>query len=317
MKSFVLPSLQAAFGSSLAVLAPIGTYATSDPVVSYKTIEIDDVEVFYRQAGDPENPGILLLHGFPTSSHMFRNLIPELAGDYYVIAPDYPGFGHSDMPSRDDFEYTFDNYADLVEKLTVTLDFDSYALYLMDYGAPVGYRIAERSPEKVTGLIIQNGNAYEEGLREFWDPIRDLWADPNDENRDALRKFLEIEATEWQYTHGTRNPESISPDNWIVDQWFLDRPGNQEIQLDLFYDYRTNVPLYPVWQEYFRIYEPPALIVWGRNDYIFPAEGAHPYLKDLPDAEFHLLNTGHFALDEDGEFIAEQIRSFMERTTDE
>ena len=281
--------------------------------VVHRTIEIDGLEIFYREAGSRDHPTILLLHGFPTSSHMFRNLLPALADQFHVVAPDYPGFGNSSMPAIDEFEYSFDRLTDIVEKLTEELGLDRYSLYLMDYGAPVGFRLALRHPQRVQTLIIQNGNAYDEGLREFWEPIKAYWNDKTPENADALRGLLTIDATKWQYTHGVRNIEAISPDNWNTDQPLLDRPGNAEIQLALFYDYRTNVPLYSPWQEYFRTYQPPTLIVWGKNDPIFPAEGAHPYKRDLRDLEFHLLETGHFALEEDGDVIAELIRSFLKR----
>ncbi|HBS28360.1 MAG TPA: alpha/beta hydrolase [Phycisphaerales bacterium] len=283
----------------------------SAPTVAHRFIEIDGVRVFYREAGPADGPVVLLLHGFPTSSHMFRDLIPTLADRYRVIAPDYPGFGNSDAPPRDKFAYTFDNYSKIVGALAERLGAKQYALYLMDYGAPVGYRLAARHPERVSALIVQNGNAYEEGLKAFWDPIKKYWADPAQANRDALRTLLTRDATIWQYTHGTRNPAAISPDNWNVDQPLLDRPGNNDIQLDLFYDYRTNVPLYPAWQEYFRTHQPPTLIVWGKNDHIFPADGAYPYLRDLKDIEFHLLNTGHFALEEDGATIGALISAFL------
>ena len=283
----------------------------SDPLVRYGTETINGLDVFYREAGQADAPQIVLLHGFPTSSHMFRNAIPVLAEDFHVIASDYPGYGLSSMPSVDDFEYSFANLASIVDQLLAKRGFQRYALYLMDYGAPIGYRIAEAHPERVTALIVQNGNAYDEGLLEFWDPIKRYWESGSREDGDALRGLLTLDATKWQYQHGTRNPESISPDNWLVVQPLLDRPGNQEIQLALFYDYRTNVPLYPQWQQYFRKHLPPTLIVWGENDPIFPAEGAHPYLRDLPDAELHLLNTGHFALEEDGPLMVGLIREFM------
>jgi pimeloyl-ACP methyl ester carboxylesterase len=282
-------------------------------MTSHNTIEIDGLDVFYREAGDPKNPTILLLHGFPTSSHMFRNLIRDLEDEFHLVAPDYPGFGNSSMPPPVEFDYTFDSLAGVVEKLTDALGLESMSLYLMDYGAPVGYRLALRRPERVEALIVQNGNAYEEGLREFWDPIKAYWADRSDENAEALRGLLTIDSTRWQYTHGVRDESAISPDNWVVDQALLDRPGNEGIQLRLFYDYGSNPALYPEWQEYFRDRQPPTLIVWGRNDHIFPAEGAHPYLRDLPDAELHLLETGHFALEEDGDVIAEKIRRFLRR----
>ena len=281
------------------------------PSVQYKTAKIDGLDIFYREAGPKDAPNILLLHGFPTSSHMFRNLITDLADTYHVVAPDYPGFGNSSMPRADQFEYTFDHLADVVEKLTERLAMDRYSVYLMDYGAPVGFRLATRHPERIETLIVQNGNAYDEGLREFWEPLKAYWHDKTPENAAALRKLLTLQATKWQYTHGTRDPDAISPDNWNLDQRFLDRRGNQEIQLALFYDYGSNPSLYPKWQEYLRKHQPPTLIVWGKNDHIFPAEGAHPYKRDLKHLEFHLLNTGHFALEEDGDAIASAIRNFL------
>ncbi len=283
------------------------------PTVHYRTAKIDGLEIFYREAGPADAPTVLLLHGFPTSSHMFRNLIPALADKYHVVAPDYPGYGSSSMPAVDEFDYSFDSFARIIEKLTDTLGLDRYSLYLMDYGAPVGYRLATSRPERVESLIIQNGNAYEEGLRDFWLPIKTYWADPTQDNTEPLRDLLKIDATKWQYTNGVRDIEAISPDNWVNDQALLDRPGNDAIQLKMFYDYQTNVPLYPAWQEYFRTHQPPALIVWGTGDFIFPAEGAHPYKRDLQDLEFHLLDTGHFALEEDGDRIASLIRSFLGR----
>ncbi len=288
----------------------------STPTVGYHTETIEGLDIFYREAGPKDAPTIVLLHGFPTSSHMFRNLIPKLADKYHLIAPDYPGYGLSSAPSVDDWEYTFDNAAQVVDQLLERKGIDQYALYVMDYGAPVGYRIATAHPERVTGLIVQNGNAYDEGLREFWVPIKKYWAEPNNTNRDALRSLLTIDATKWQYTHGTRNAASVSPDNWLVDQPLLDRPGNDAVQLDMFLDYGSNPPLYPSWQAYFRAYQPPTLIVWGKNDPIFPAHGAHPYLRDLPNAELHLLDTGHFALEEDGDTIASLIRDFMARNVE-
>jgi pimeloyl-ACP methyl ester carboxylesterase len=243
---------------------------------------------------------------------MFRNLIPKLSDRFHLVAPDYPGYGNSSMPSPDEFEYSFDRLAEVIEKFTGKIGFGSYSLYLMDYGAPVGYRLAVKHPERVEALIVQNGNAYEEGLREFWDPIKAYWKDKTAANADALRKLLTIDATKWQYTDGVRNIEAISPDNWMIDQHLLDRPGNNDIQLRLFHDYGSNPPLYPKWQEYFRKYQPPTLVVWGKNDFIFPAEGAHPYKRDLKNLEFHLLDTGHFALEEDGDVIAGYIRRFLE-----
>ncbi|TFG58802.1 MAG: alpha/beta hydrolase [Deltaproteobacteria bacterium] len=278
----------------------------------YKSVDVDGLRVFYREAGPQDAPKLLLLHGFPTSSHMFRNLIPKLSDRFHLVAPDYPGYGNSSMPSPDEFEYSFDRLAEVIEKFTGKIGFGSYSLYLMDYGAPVGFRLAVKHPERVEALIIQNGNAYEEGLREFWNPIKAYWKNKTAANADALRKLLTIDATKWQYTNGVRNTEAISPDNWMIDQPLLDRPGNNDIQLTLFYDYGSNPPLYPKWQEYFRKYQPPTLVVWGKNDFIFPAEGAHPYKRDLKNLEFHLLDTGHFALEEDGDVIAGYIRRFLE-----
>lgn len=281
-------------------------------MVLYKTMKVDGIDIFYREAGYKDSPAIVLLHGFPTSSHMFRNLIPELADQFYVVAPDYPGYGNSSMPSTDQFEYSFDNLSNIVDRFIQNLGIDRYSLYVMDYGAPVGFRIAVRHPEKVESLIIQNGNAYDEGLREFWDPFKAYWKNRTPETEAAMRKLLTDDATIWQYTNGVRNKEAISPDTWNMDNLFMSRPGNDRIQLELFYSYGTNPPLYPKWQEYFRAYQPPTLIVWGKNDAIFPAEGAYPYKRDINNVEFHLLDTGHFALEEDGRIIADHIRKFME-----
>jgi pimeloyl-ACP methyl ester carboxylesterase len=280
----------------------------------YKTVNVDGLDIFYREAGSEDAPVIILLHGFPTSSHMFRNLIPALSDRYHLVAPDYPGFGSSSMPKVDEFDYTFDRIAEIVDSFIEKLGLKTYSLYVMDYGAPVGYRIAVKHPERVESLIVQNGNAYVEGLREFWDPIKAWWKDRSKENADVLRKnLLTIEATKWQYTNGVRVPERIAPENWFGDQYLLERPGNKEIQLQLFYDYGSNPALYPQWQAYFRQYQPPTLIVWGKNDFIFPAEGATPYERDLRNLEFHLLDTGHFALEEDGDLIAYLMRDFLEK----
>lgn len=281
--------------------------------VHYRSATIDGVNMFYRQAGPADGPVVLLLHGFPTSSHMFRNLIPALADRYHVIAPDYPGFGQSDAPDHKTFAYTFAQYAEMVDTLLGQLGARRYAMYVMDYGAPVGYRLALKHPERVSGLIIQNGNAYEEGLRAFWDPIKAYWADGTAQHREALSHLITLELTKFQYTDGVSDVSRISPDNWVHDQTLLDRPGNREIQLDLFYDYRTNVPLYPQFQQFFRERKPPALIVWGKNDKIFPEDGAHPYLRDLPDAELHILDTGHFALEDKLDEMAPLIHDFLDR----
>lgn len=282
-------------------------------MVAYRTVKIDGLDIFYREAGSSANPTVLLLHGFPTSSQMFRNLMPHLADRYHVIAPDYPGYGHSSAPLVDEFDYTFDNLANVVGRFTETLKLDRYSLYVMDYGAPVGYRLAVRHPERIQTVIVQNGNAYEEGLRDFWVPFRAYWEDRSEQNAEAMKKLLTVDATRWQYTNGVRCIESINPDAWTIDQSLLDRPGNQEIQLQLFYSYRSNPPLYPQWQAYFRKHQPPMLIVWGKNDFIFPPEGAEPYKRDLKNLEFHLLDTGHFALEEDCELIAGYINAFLDR----
>ncbi len=283
------------------------------PAVTYGTVPVQGLDIFYREAGNPGAPQIVLLHGFPTSSHMFRDLIPKLAKDFHVIAPDYPGYGLSSAPSTKEFDYTFANIASIVDKVIEQRGFERYSLYLMDYGAPIGFRIAEAHPERVTGLVIQNGNAYDEGLREFWDPIKAYWKTGGTVEREALRGLLSLGATKWQFQDGTRHPERISPDNWLVVQPLLERPGNADIQLDMFYDYRTNVALYPRWQEYLRKHQPPTLLLWGKNDQIFPAEGAHPYKRDLPKAELHLLDTGHFALEEDGDRMASRMKEFLLR----
>jgi pimeloyl-ACP methyl ester carboxylesterase len=278
----------------------------------YKTVKVEGLEIFYREAGPKDAPTILLLHGFPTSSHMFRNLIPALSDKFHLVAPDYPGYGNSSMPKVDEFEYTFDRLAQVIEKFTEKLGLEKYSLYVMDYGAPVGFRLAAKHPDRVQALIIQNGNAYDEGLLKFWDPIKAYWKEKSKKNADVLRNnLLIIKATKWQYVNGVRDPETIAPENWFHDQYLMDRPGNKEIQLQLFYDYGSNPPLYPGWQAYFRKHQPPTLIVWGKNDYIFPEEGAHPYKRDLKNIEFHLLDTGHFALEEDGDVIAEYMRKFL------
>ena len=303
-------------GLASIVIAPLSkageqiNVSTKNPT-RHKTVNIDGLDVFYREAGPKDASTILLLHGFPTSSHMFRNLIPALSDRFHLVAPDYPGFGNSSMPKVGEFDYTFDNLAKVMEGFTKKLGLKKYSLYVMDYGAPVGYRLAVRHPERVQALIVQNGNAYDEGLREFWDPFRAYWKDRNDKTAEPLKGFLVLDVTKWQYTHGVRTPEAISPDNWLVDQYLLDRPGNKKIQLQLFYDYRSNPPLYPEWQAYLRKHQPPTLVVWGKNDTIFPAEGAYPYKRDLTNIEFHLLDTGHFALEEDGTVIAHHMRRFL------
>lgn len=288
------------------------SFAANTPTL-HKTVKVDGLDIFYREAGPKDAPVLLLLHGFPTSSRMFSKLITELSDDYRLIAPDYPGFGNSSAPPVEDFDYSFDNITKIIDGFVGTLKLTSYTLYVMDYGAPVGFRLAAAHPERVNGLIIQNGNAYDEGLEDFWTPFKAYWKNRTDENAVPLKAFLNIGATKWQYTHGTRNPAAIDPDNWVVDQYFQDRPGNKDIQLKLFFDYGSNPPLYAQWQAYFRSYQPAALVIWGKNDYIFPASGAHPYLRDLKNVDFNLLDTGHFALSEDGDVIADKIRHFMSK----
>jgi pimeloyl-ACP methyl ester carboxylesterase len=277
-----------------------------------RTVAVDGLDMFYREAGSRTNPTILLLHGTPASSHMFRDLMPALQDKFHLVAPDYIGFGNSARPSVDDFDYTFDHLAEMMDKFVAAIGLKKYILYVQDYGAPVGYRLAVMHPDKVLGLIVQNGNAYDEGLdNPFWDPVRVYWKDRTVENGEALRGLIEIEGTKWMYVNGTKDPSKMSPDAWIMDQYFLERPGSDAIQLALFYDYRSNPPLYPKWQEYFRKYQPPTLIVWGEHDEIFPKEGAIPYKRDLKNLEYHLLDTGHFALEECSEEIAMHIDNFF------
>jgi pimeloyl-ACP methyl ester carboxylesterase len=279
----------------------------------YKTLKVNDLNIFYREAGDVNKPTILLLHGYPTSSHMFRNLITDLSVRYHVLAPDYPGYGRSEQPLMKDFAYTFDNMANIVEGFLQELKVEKYSIYLMDYGAPIGFRIAAKYPERIESLIIQNGNAYDEGLKDFWIPIKKYWNDYTVENGKALEGFHSPAGLKWQYTHGVQDSTKISPDNWSIDLQHLTRSENDKIQLAMFYSYRTNVPLYPEWQQYFRDHQPPALIVWGKNDYIFPADGAYPYKRDLKNLEFYLLDTGHFALEEKGDEIANYIVKFLDK----
>jgi pimeloyl-ACP methyl ester carboxylesterase len=281
---------------------------------TFNTIDINGVEIFYREAGDRNKPTLVLLHGYPTSSHMYRNLIKDLSNKYHLIAPDYPGYGRSEQPPMSEFEYTFDNLAKIVTELLAKLDIQKYSLYLMDYGAPVGFRIASASPEKIDSLIVQNGCAYEEGLEDFWNPIKAYWKDSNDkEAENTLRGFHDYNGLKWQYTHSVPNPSVISPDNWEIDLRHLERPENGAIQLALFYDYQNNVPLYPSWQQYFRDHQPEMLIVYGKNDYIFPGSGAEAFKKDVKNLEFHLFEAGHFALESHGDEISAIISDFLDR----
>lgn len=294
--------------------APARATPHADHAVHHRRIQVDGVDLFYREAGPRDAPTLLLLHGFPTSSQMYRDLIPLLADRYHVIAPDYPGFGQSAAPSPSEFEYSFDNFAKLMDGFTRQLGLERYALYVMDYGAPVGFRLASAHPERIDALIVQNGNAYLEGIGAFWDPIKALWKDNSEANREIIRKAaLTLEGTRWQYLDGVPDPTLVSPDAYTLDQAYLDRPGNNDIQLAMIYDYRNNLPKYAQWQAYFRKHRPPTLVVWGRNDQIFLAAGAEPYRRDNPDAEVHLLDTGHFALETHAPQIAALIRDFLGR----
>ena len=281
-------------------------------MTNYRTADVDGLKIFYREAGDESHPTLLLLHGFPASSFMFRELIDRLSDQFHLVAPDYPWFGYSEAPSNKAFPYTFDRLADVVEAFTDKIGLQKYAIYMQDFGGPVGFRVASRRPEKVSFLVVQNANAYEEGLPDgFWAPVRELWKEPSPSNFQKIRDAgMSDDALEWNYTHGVQDPTKISPDSWVLQRALLNRPGNKEIMLDLLYDYRTNPALYPEWHAYFRKHQPPTLIVWGENDVIFPASGAHPYKRDLPKVDLNLLNTGHFALENQGEVIAAHIKRF-------
>lgn len=280
--------------------------------IQYRTADVDGFEVFYREAGSPTSPKLLLLHGFPSASHMFRDLIPLLAERFHIIAPDLPGFGQSAMPPRNAFTYSFDNLAAVIDRFTEVVQFDRFIVYVFDYGAPTGFRIAARHPERIAGIISQNGNAYVEGLSDGWNPVRAYWNDPSEENRQALRALLAPEATKWQYTHGVADESSVSPDGIALDNHYLARPGADEIQLDLFGDYQSNVALYPTFQAYFRTYRPPFLAIWGRNDPFFIPPGAEAFKRDNPNATVQILETGHFALESHVEEIAARMQEFME-----
>jgi len=281
-------------------------------MTSYRNTEIDGLKIFYREAGRKDRPALLLLHGFPASSFMFRELLTRLADQFHLIAPDYPGFGYSDAPSPAAFAYTFDRLAEIIQKFTDRLELQRYGIYMQDFGGPVGFRLATRRPEKISFLVVQNANAYEEGLPDtFWAPARELWKDPSPANLARIREAaMSEQALEWNYTHGVKDLERISPDSWVLQRTLLDRPGNREIMLALLLDYRSNPGRYAEWQAYFREHQPPTLIVWGKNDVIFPESGAHPYRRDLKKLDFNLLDTGHFALEEQGEVIAAHLQRF-------
>jgi pimeloyl-ACP methyl ester carboxylesterase len=291
----------------------MGMKPTATPQVSFHYAQVDDVRVFYRRAGDRASPVVLLLHGFPTSSFMYRELLPMLADRYHVIAPDLPGFGLTEAPDRGQYAYTFDQLAKTMERFTEALGLERYAIQVFDYGAPVGWRLAAARPQRVTALISQNGNAYEEGLADGWIPIRQYWKDPSAANRDAVRQFVTPEAIRWQYTHGVKDLSRVAPDTYLLDAALTARPGNVEIQLDLFLDYATNVARYPEFQAYFRKHRPPLLAVWGRNDPFFLNAGAEAFKRDVPNAEVHFFDTGHFALETHVDEIGPVIRDFLDR----
>jgi pimeloyl-ACP methyl ester carboxylesterase len=280
-------------------------------MVRYRTVTVDGHRVFYRDAGEPTHPALLLLHGFPSSSHMFRNLIPLLADRYHIVAPDLPGFGFSDAPDRAAFDYTFDNLARVIEGFIDQVGLERYAIYVFDYGAPVGFRLALARPERVTAIISQNGNAYEEGLSAGWTPIRKYWQEASAANRDAIREFLTPETTKWQYVHGVSDETLVAPESYALDNALLARPGNDEIQLDLFLDYASNIALYPRFHDYFRTKRPPFLAVWGKHDPFFLPPGAEAFKRDIPDAVVRFFDTGHFALETHVEEIAAAIRDFL------
>ena len=279
--------------------------------IAYRTADVDGLSVFYREAGAPDAPTLLLLHGFPSSSHMFRDLIPLLADEFHLVAPDLPSFGKSDMPKPDAFDYTFDHLADVVDRFTEVLGLDRFAIYVFDYGAPVGFRIAARHPDRISAIITQNGNAYEDGLSDGWGPVQAYWKDPSPANREAVRTMVQPETTIWQYTHGVPDVTMVSPDGYGLDNFYLARPGADEIQLDLLLNYASNVALYPAWQEYFRTSQPPLLAVWGSNDPFFIPPGAEAFKRDIPDADVRFVPTGHFALETHAGEIAGAIIDFL------
>jgi pimeloyl-ACP methyl ester carboxylesterase len=281
------------------------------PKISFRKVDANGLNIFYREAGPRDAPTILLLHGFPSASHMFRDLIPLLADRFHVVAPDLPGFGQSDMPERGIFAYTFDNVARVIDRFTEIVGLSRFAIYVFDYGAPTGFRLATWHPDRITAIISQNGNAYAEGLSDGWKPIRTYWEEPSQANRDALRAFLAPETTVWQYTHGVTDPGAVSPDGYSLDNFYLARPGADEVQLDLFGDYKSNIALYPAFQAYFRTHKPRFLAAWGKNDPFFLPAGAEAFKRDIPDAAVRFFETGHFALETHAGEIAAAIRGFL------
>jgi pimeloyl-ACP methyl ester carboxylesterase len=281
--------------------------------INYRTADVGGLKIFYREAGLKDAPTLLLLHGFPSAGHMFRDLIPRHADRFHIVAPDLPGFGQSDMPARGKFAYTFDHVADVIDRFTEVIGLKRFAIYVFDYGAPTGFRIAAKHPERITAIISQNGNAYEEGLSDGWTPIRTYWEDASPKNREALRAFLKPETTVWQYTHGVTDATTVSPDGYSLDNFYLSRPGADEVQLDLFGDYKSNVALYPAFQNYFRTHKPPFLAVWGKNDPFFLPPGAEAFKRDIPNGTVRFFDTGHFALETHAAEIAAAIRDFLPR----
>jgi pimeloyl-ACP methyl ester carboxylesterase len=281
--------------------------------INYRTADVDGWKIFYREAGSKDAPTLLLLHGFPSAGHMFRDLIPHLADRFHIVAPDLPGFGQSDLVARGMFAYTFDHIAEVIDRFTEVVGLKRFAIYVFDYGAPTGFRIAAKRPERITAIISQNGNAYEEGLSDGWNPIRAYWEDASEKNREALRAFLKPETTVWQYTHGVPDATKVSPDGYSLDNFYLSRPGADEVQLDLFGDYKSNIALYPAFQNYFRTHKPPFLAVWGKNDPFFLPPGAEAFKRDIPNATVRFFDTGHFALETHAAEIAAAIRDFLPR----
>jgi pimeloyl-ACP methyl ester carboxylesterase len=281
--------------------------------INYRTADVDGWKIFYREAGSKDAPTLLLLHGFPSAGHMFRDLIPHLADRFHIVAPDLPGFGQSDLVARGMFAYTFDHIAEVIDRFTEVIGLKRFAIYVFDYGAPTGFRIAAKRPERITAIISQNGNAYEEGLSDGWSPIRAYWEDASEKNREALRAFLKPETTVWQYTHGVPDATKVSPDGYSLDNFYLSRPGADEVQLDLFGDYKSNIALYPAFQDYFRTHKPPFLAVWGKNDPFFLPPGAEAFKRDIPNATVRFFDTGHFALETHAAEIAAAIRDFLPR----
>ena len=322
-QTLILTTLAIAFGATMNsnAIAQTSQTATQEIVesapemtsVRYGFETVNGLKIFFREAGDPSKPTIVLLHGFPTSSHMYEKLMADLADAYHLVAPDYPGFGESSFPSPDKYEYTFDNIAKTMDKFLEQKALSKYSLFIQDYGAPIGFRIATAHPDRVQTLLVQNGNAYEEGIAQSgWEPILKYWKDKTPENeKTIIENVFTIEGMKWQYTHGTRNPEGISPDNWNLDYMKISRPGQHKVQLGLFYDYQNNIKRYPVWQKYLRDNQPPVLIVWGQHDAFFPVPGAEGYLRDVEDVDYNILNTGHFALEEEGPLIAKKVREFL------